>query len=47
MLHQIYYANKYGADYYMIVPHNEISGTVENLKSLDYEIIAVWQIEEK
>ena len=47
MLHQIYYANKYGADYYMIVPLNAIAGTVENLKSLDYEIIAVWQIEEK
>ena len=47
MLHHIYYINKYGADNYMIVPHDEITGTVEYLESLDYEVIATWPIQEE
>ncbi len=46
MLHHIYYINQYGADNYMIVPFDEIKGTVKFLESLDYEVIAYWLIEE-
>tara|TARA_Y100000592_G_scaffold83113_1_gene132527 strand:+ start:133 stop:345 length:213 start_codon:yes stop_codon:yes gene_type:complete len=46
MLHHIYYINPEGADYYMIVPFDEIKGTVAFLESLDYEVVAYWPIEE-
>ena len=46
MLHHIYYINTDGADDYMIVPFDEIKGTVTFLKSLDYEVVAYWPIEE-
>ena len=45
MLHHIYYTNPAGADNYMIVPFDEIKGTVTFLESLDYEVVAYWPIE--
>ena len=47
MLHHIYYINPEGADYYMIVPFDEIEGTVAFLESLDHEVVAYWPIEEE
>jgi hypothetical protein len=45
MLHHIYYINPEGADDYMIVPFDEIEGTVAFLESLDHEVVAYWPIE--
>ena len=45
MLHHIYYINAEGADEKMIVPFDEIKGTVAFLESLDYEVVAYWPIE--
>ena len=47
MLHHIYYNNPAGADNYMIVPFDEIKGTVELLESLDNEVVAYWPIQEE
>ena len=47
MLHHIYYINTAGADNYMIVPFDEIKGTVAFLESLDYEVVAYWPIQEE
>ena len=47
MLHRIYYINPAGADNYMIVPFDEIKGTVAFLESLNHEVIAYWPIEEE
>ena len=45
MLHHIYFINPEGADNYMIVPFDEIEGTVAFLESLDHEVVAYWPIE--
>ena len=47
MLHHIYYINPEGADNYMIVPFDEIKGTVAFLESLDHEVVAYWPIEQE
>ena len=47
MLHHIYFINPEGADNYMIVPFDEIEGTVTFLESLDHEVVAYWPIEEE
>ena len=45
MLHRIYFINPEGADNYMIVPFDEIKGTVAFLESLNHEVVAYWPIE--
>ena len=47
MLHRIYYTNPAGADNYMIVPFDEIKGTVTFLESLDYTSLPIGRLKEK